>query len=61
MKSFLWCGTDVVQGEVFGGMEQGVVAAGFGGGGLGVMDLDLFGMALHMRWFWLSCTDASHS
>jgi hypothetical protein len=29
-------------------------------GGLGVLNLELFGWALHARWLWLQKTDASH-
>jgi hypothetical protein len=30
-------------------------------GGLGVLDLDRLGHALHLRWDWLACVDPSRS
>jgi hypothetical protein len=59
MKSFLWTGTDTVQGGkclVAWSRVQRPRQLG----GLGVLDPPLFGRALQMRWLWLQHTDADH-
>jgi hypothetical protein len=49
-KGFLWKG----QEQVHGGRQRPLLL-----GGLGVLNLELFGWALRARWLWLQKTDAS--
>jgi hypothetical protein len=55
-KSFLWSGTDVVQGGKCL-VAWSHVARPLDLGGLGVLDLNLMGRALRLRWLWLSRPD----
>jgi hypothetical protein len=56
MKAFLWRGTDTVQaGKCL--VAWPYVQSPLEMGGLGVLDLSTFDMALHLRWMWLSQTD----
>jgi hypothetical protein len=59
-KSFLWSGTDVVQGGKCL-VAWSHVARPLDLGGLGVLDLNLMGRALQLRWLWLSRPDLSHT
>jgi hypothetical protein len=52
MRAFLWCGTDEVQGgKCLVAWHQ--VQRPLCLGGLGIVDLKRFGMALRLRWLWL--------
>jgi hypothetical protein len=55
LKAFLWAGTYVVRR----GLEK--VQWPLRLGGLGVLDLRLFGSVLCLRWLWLQRTDPSRS
>ena len=57
-RAFLWTGTDKVAGGKCSLAWPGVCRPAELGG-LGVMDLQLFGYALRMRWLWFRKTDAS--
>jgi hypothetical protein len=60
MKAFLWSETDQVQGGkclvVWCSVQRLIQLRG-----LGITDLKLLGIALHLRWLWLHCTDGSRS
>jgi hypothetical protein len=59
MTTFLWTGTDVVQGgKCLMAWER--VQRPLHLGGLGVLDLNLFGIALRTRWLWLCYMDTDH-
>jgi hypothetical protein len=45
---------------VWGGGAWSGVQQALDLGGLGVLDMESFSMALHMRWHWLGRTDPSH-
>jgi hypothetical protein len=57
-RAFLWTGTDKVAGGKCS-LAWPDVCRPAQLGGLGVMDLQLFGYALRMRWLWFRKTDAS--
>jgi hypothetical protein len=58
MTTFLWTGTDMVQaGKCLVAWKQ--VQRPLQLGGLGVMDLDLLGIALRTHWLWLRYMDCS--
>jgi hypothetical protein len=56
MTAFLWIGTNMVQGGkclvAWKHIQRPLHLRG-----LGVLDLDLFGMALHAHWLWLHRMD----
>jgi hypothetical protein len=60
LKTFLWTGTDVVQGGKCLLAWKRVQRTKHLGG-LGVLDLKMFDNALRLRWLWLQRTDNSHS
>jgi hypothetical protein len=52
MNAFLWTGTDVMDaGNVWFGIQRARDL-----GGLGVLDLKLFDIALRLRWLWVNRT-----
>lgn len=59
LKAFLWSGTEVVNGGrclvAWTSVQRPLKL-----GGLGVLDLKLFGQALRLRWLWLRRTELSH-
>jgi hypothetical protein len=59
MTTFLWIDTDMVQaGKCLVAWKR--VQRPLQLGGLGVMDLELLGIALHTHWLWLRYMDRSH-
>lgn len=56
MKAFLWSGTDVVSGGKCA-VAWPLVQPPLHLGGLGVLDLCLFGDALRLRWLWSQRTN----
>jgi hypothetical protein len=60
MKGFLWSDTEVVQSDKCT-VAWGKVQRPLQLGGLGVVNLKLFDMALRQRWLWLQKTDLMRS
>jgi hypothetical protein len=59
MVAFLWTGSDMVQrGKCLVAWDH--IQRPLHLGGLGVLDLWLFGIALRVRWLWLRRADMSH-
>jgi hypothetical protein len=57
IRGFLWCGTEVASGGRCLVAWVNVSYLTRFGGGLGLLDLRTFGMALRLRWPWLAFTD----
>jgi hypothetical protein len=60
MRSFLWAGTDLVQGDKCA-IAWSAVQRPLTLGGLGIPDFKLLGMALRLRWLWRQRCDRSQS
>jgi hypothetical protein len=59
MTTFMWMGTNVVQrGKCLLAWDR--VQRPMNLGGLGVLDLNLFGVALHACWIWLCYMETDH-
>jgi len=57
-RAFLWAGTDTVSGGKCS-VAWPKVCRPPDLGGLGLIDLEIFGYALRMRWLWFKKTDGS--